>query len=441
MRFVPLGGGKEIGANSYLLQVDGKNILIDCGRHPIKEGYESLPAIDEIDKLDYVFISHSHYDHLSSLPHLVKFFPNVRVLTSRENKKLSVRILRNSVEVMKKKNEKDGEPILYNHSDVKKAKKRMIGVEYYEPFKISKKLFVTFYPAGHVMGASSILLEYKGKKIFYTGDISLSDQLTIPSAVLPDKVDVLISEGTYGLKEEATDTRHSEIRRLELSIKKVLKNKGRVLLPVFALGRGQEVLYMILKMLDEEKIPDVPVYTNGMVSIITNLYLQEYAGMPPEKKKWFNNAILRRVRTVPKNYKTLLYDKRPMILILSSGMLIEDTLSYLFAKEILQDNLSAIFFMGYQSPESIGYSILEAARSREEEISYGEERIQLRCTVKKFNFSGHASYEELISLPRELQPSKLVYVHGDEEALLNLSKELEYEFDISVPSNLETVLL
>ncbi len=444
MKFTPLGGGREIGANCYLVNVAGLDILIDAGRHPVREGYESLPYIENIKKVDYIIISHAHYDHLSSLPYIVKEFPNAKVITAKQNKALSIRILRNSVEVMKKHYEKDGEPLLYNHKQVKETKRHIISLPYYKKQKLSKGAYVTLYPAGHVMGASSILIEHQKKRYFYTGDISLSDQYTIPAATLPEDIDVLISEGTYGLKEGYGATRFDELKRLNEKLASVLENNGRALLPVFALGRGQEVLHMILKMMEDKKIPKVPIYINGMVLVITELYLKDYLGIEKEQREWFTESIAQHVKVMPKRIEPVLNSNKPMILILSSGMLIEETLSYIFAKEIIKSGKNAVLFMGYQSPESNGYRLLEAHRNREEEIIFSEDGedfkpIELKSDVDIYNFSGHASYEGLIQLPRDLQPSKLIYVHGDEEALFNLSEELKYEFDIEIPANLECI--
>ncbi|OAA30717.1 beta-lactamase [Kosmotoga arenicorallina S304] len=439
MNFMPLGGGREIGANCFILRINNFIIMLDCGRHPVKDGYESLPEIDVLERVDFIIISHSHYDHLSSLPYVLSKFPDATVFTSKENRTLALRILSNSVEVMKKKYEKDGEPVLYSHKDVKKAKKKIFPLQYMKPFELSKGLSLTLYPAGHVMGASSILIEASDKRVFYTGDISLSSQLTVPEATLPDQADIVISEGTYGLKETLSVNREMETHRLSRKLKKILESGGRAMLPVFALGRGQEALYMILKLIETGKIPRVPVYINGMVHVLTDLLLKEHNGMDPEKKAWFKEAIRRYVNIVPRNASSLIDDKRPMILILSSGMLIEDTLSYIFAHQILQESNSAVYFMGYQSPESPGFAVLEAFKSTKKlEL---DEEVDVLSDVDIFNFSGHASYPELLEIPRRLQPEKLIYVHGDEDALENLREELQYEFQIEIPENLERIAL
>lgn len=443
MTFTPLGGGREIGANSYLLSLNGKKILIDAGRHPVKEGYDSLPELDTIDDIDVIIISHSHYDHISSLPYISTIWPKAPVLMAQENKGLALRILQNSVEVMKKKNEKDGEqPVLYNHGEVNELKRRIYPMEYFQRYTIDDTIEVALYPAGHVMGAASIYLEHNGHRILYSGDFSLSQQLTIPPAQPPLKVETLISEGTYGSKENQLITRFSEIERLSKSVKRVLENKGRVLLPVFALGRGQETIYMLMGLMEREKIPTVPIYTNGMVASISNLYMSNYERISDKDRKWFMQNFQKMVTVAPKNIERLLFSNEPAIFVFSAGMLVEETLSYIFAREMLQSERDGIFFMGYQSPESDGYRVLQAHKGGEKQITLGEETIDMKCkNIDIFNFSGHADYQELLELPRRLEPEKLIYVHGDEAALENLAEELQYEFQIEIPANLQTVEL
>ncbi len=440
MKFIPLGGGREIGANCFYLELGGQKLLLDAGRHPTKEGYDSLPELDKVEHVDAVVITHSHYDHISSLPCALQRWPKARVITSSDNKQAALRILHNSVEVMKKRNEQDSEPVLYGHGEVNTLKKRIEDVEFSERVSLDDKLSLTLYPAGHVMGASSVLLSLNGDRIFYTGDISLSHQFTVPSAELPSDADIVISEGTYGLKEQSVSTRFDELKRLLDLVSSILGSGGRVLLPVFALGRSQEAIFMILKAMQEERLPRVPVYINGMVSALTNIYLQSYSRADSKIRNWLASAMNKYASILPKNIDKVLLSRKPSILILSSGMLVEETLSNLFASRMVSSERDAVIFMGYQSPDSPGFHLLKAFRDKDRSFRFDDEDVELQCkAIEIMNFSGHATYDELLAIPRELQSSRLILVHGDEEALENIASEVVYEFDTSIPANLEEI--
>lgn len=441
MKLIPLGGGREIGANCFYMELGNSRIILDAGRHPTKDGYDSLPELDAIDHVDAVVISHSHYDHVSSLPCVVQRWPGVRVITSADNKQTALRILHNSVEVMKKRNEKDSEPVLYNHGEINALKKTIEDIEYGDTVFLGKDLRLELFPAGHVMGASSALLSLNGNRVFYTGDISLSNQFTVPHASLPENSDVVISEGTYGMSEQSVSTRYEELKRLIDLISATVDSGGRVLLPVFALGRGQEAIYMVLKAIEEERLPRVPVYINGMISALTGIYLQTYLRADQKTRSWLASAMNRYTTVLPKNIDRVLLSRKPAIMILSSGMLVEETLSYVFASHMVKSERDSIIFMGYQSPDSPGFHLLKAFKEGEETFLFDQEEVELRCrAIENMNFSGHATYEELLSIPRQLGSSRLVLVHGDSNALENIAHEVMYEFDVDIPSNLEEVV-
>ena len=241
--FLPIGGGNEIGANSYYLNINGNGIILDCGIHPQKIGLQSLPNFDLLNNrsIDTCLISHAHQDHLGSLPFLIKKFPYVKIITTPQTRALAELTLHNSVSLLKKEiDEKDFE--LYNHDEVDLLIKMIEYKEYESKFELNSfhqfkdsKVDVKFYNAGHILGSAGILLENNDHKIFYTGDINLTDQTLIPKAKLPDtKIDTIILETTYG----ATDSDllldwNSESFRFAKEASKILNNGGSILIPVF----------------------------------------------------------------------------------------------------------------------------------------------------------------------------------------------------------------
>ena len=440
MKFTALGGGQEIGANCFLYEIENKVIMIDTGRHPGKEGYESLPEISGLGFVDYIIITHSHYDHVSALPWVAMKFTEAEIITSRENKNLMIKILHNSVSIMKRENEEKGDPIFYQHSDVTALKRRITPLDFKTIVPISKDISITLLPAGHVMGSSSVLIEAEGKKIFHTGDFSLTKQLSMEPATIPEYADIVVSEGTYGNTEKIV-SRHDEEKRLLKSIKATIKNGGKILLPVFSLGRAQEVMYFILKELDDKKIQKVPVYINGMVTGLANHYIANYEGKSSKERNWFQRKMRKYIKTIPDDYSKLLKIKGSSIFILSSGMLLEDTLSYLFAKKMLKKKNNSIHFVGYLCKDTPGEKLVKNFKSDHKFTDDKGREHEINCKVEQFNFSAHANYKDLINLPRILQPKRIIYVHGDKSSLLNIADELQYEFQIDIPKNFQEIIL
>ena len=261
--FLPIGGGNEIGANSYYLNFNGNGIILDCGIHPQKTGLESLPNFDLLkDKpVDYCLISHAHQDHIGSLPFLVKKFPYVKIITTPQTRALAELTLHNSVSILKKEiEENDFE--FYTHDEVDLLIKMIDYKEYKNEFELNSfhqlkdaKVNCTFYDAGHILGSAGILLENRGSKIFYTGDINVAAQALLRGANLPEtKVDTLILESTYG----ATDSDlflnwNSESFRFVKEANNILNNGGSILIPVFSLGKMQEMLATIWLMMQKRK--------------------------------------------------------------------------------------------------------------------------------------------------------------------------------------------
>ncbi len=423
--FLPIGGGNEIGANSYFINFNGNGIILDCGIHPQKTGLDSLPNFDLLkDKsVDYCLISHAHQDHIGALPFLVKKFPYVRIITTPQTRALAELTLHNSVSIIKKEIEEPGFEF-YSHDEVDLLIKMIEYKEYKNQFELDSyrqleeaKVKCTFYDAGHILGSASILLENNGYKIFYTGDINLTNQTLLPAAVLPEtKVDALILETTYG----ATDSDllldwNSESFRFAKEANKILNNGGSILIPVFSLGKMQEMLGTIWQLMQKRKLTTVDIYTGGLGTKIIRAYD-------------YNRFVINRVDeefelvNIPqKDY----YDisnpeelfKHPCIVLASSGMMISGTSSFTFAKSWLKQKDSAIFTVGYMDTNTPGYIIANSERGDKIQLTDFDELTEVNCTIKNFKFSAHARREDLLKIVDKLKPDNIILTHGNEDAL------------------------
>ena len=423
--FLPIGGGNEIGANSYYLNFNGNGIVLDCGIHPQKTGLDSLPNFDLIkDKsVDSCLVSHAHQDHIGSLPFLVKKFPYVKIITTPQTRALAELTLHNSVSILKKEIEENNFEF-YSHDEVDLLIKMIDYKEYKNEFELNSyhqqkdaKVKCTFYDAGHILGSAGIFLENNNHKLFYTGDINLTAQTLLSGANLPEtKIDTLILETTYG----ATDSEllldwNSESIRFAKEANKILNNGGSILIPVFSLGKTQEILATIWLLMQKQKLTTVDIYTGGLGTKISRAYD-------------YNRFVINRVdeefelNTIPqKDYYEISnpeeFFKNPCIVLASSGMMIKSTSSFTFAKRWLKKKDSAIFTVGYMDTETPGYIIANSERGDKIQLTASDELTEVNCTINNFKFSAHARREDLLKIVDNLKPDNVILTHGDEDAL------------------------
>ncbi len=430
--FLPIGGGNEIGANSYYLNFNGNGVILDCGIHPQKTGLESLPNFDLIKNspIDYCLISHAHQDHLGALPFLIKRFPYVKTTTTPQTRALAELVLHNSVSILKKEILEDNFEF-YTHDEVDLLIKMIDYKEYNNEFELNSfhqlkdsNIKCTFFDAGHILGSASILLENNGYKIFYTGDINLTNQTLLPAATLPNtKIDTIILETTYGATDSSSLLNwEAESLRFAKEASKILNQGGSILIPVFSLGKTQEMLATIWQLMQKRKLTTVDIYTGGIGTKINRAYD-------------YNRYTVNRtdpefeLSTIPqKDYYDIVnpeeFFNSPSIVLASSGMMIKNTASYNFAKRFLNQKDSAIFTVGYMDPYSPGYLIANAETGDKIQISDYEGTAEVKCKILNFKFSAHARREGLLKIVDKLKPENVILTHGDEDAIDWIGSEI-----------------
>ena len=426
INFLPLGGAGEIGANCYYLNIAGTGIILDCGMHPQKRGLESLPKFELIDNqpVDYVFISHAHQDHLMSLPFLIKKHPYIKIFASRQTRDLAELTLHNSVSIMQKElgNDESFQAYTYEEIDLLsqtidfKILDTIFEIEGYK-HKSSEPIRVSFHDAGHILGSISILIEHNENKVFYTGDINLSDQTLLKGCLLPkQKVDTLILECTYGANDPtSTLNLLKEAERFAFEANKILNQGGSILIPVFALGKMQEILATIWKLMQKSKLTTADIYTGGIGTKINKLY---------DTNRYITNMVDHdfEMSSIPfKNLNEIEnpedFFKYPSIVVASSGMMIEGTASFKLAKNFLSKRDSAIFVVGYMDENTPGYKISIAKKGDKIRLTELSDEILIKCSTKNFKFSAHSNRTGLIKIVKQLKPDKVILVHGDENAI------------------------
>lgn len=428
--FTIIGGGQEIGANCYHLDIDGTGIILDAGLHPQKNGAEAIPNLSLLNDLqsDFALISHAHTDHIGALPYLIQQFPYLKIFTSPQTRDLAEVMLHNSLAITQK-DIIDCDPLpKYTHEQVDLLTESINPLIYNQLFALqgyrgSNEVKVTFFDAGHILGSAGILLKNESVRVFYTGDTCVPKQSLLAGADYPDgPVDVLILESTAG----ATDSlakRGEEAKCLAKSINKIIEKGGSILIPIFALGKFQETLTLLNTLMDKGSIPHVDIYTSGMAREISDIYdLHRYN--TKRIKKDFCIKEIPQLPIIQDELLTAKYFQIPSIVLASSGMMIEGTTSFALAQRWLREKNFGIFFVGYVDPLTPANAVLTGDEGNLQQ-RFGS---KIACEVETFRLTSHSNREELIELVKRLKPKLVILVHGELDGIEWLGKEILTRF-------------
>jgi len=422
IEFLPLGGADEIGASCFYLNIAGTGILLDCGIHPRKTGFESLPDFSLIENkpVDFIFISHAHQDHIGGLPFLIKKFPHIQIYSTKQTAELALLTLHNAVDLIKNSIDEPGFEV-YTHDEVEMLVKSIRFLKYEETLSLEgmrhtskNKIKFTLYDAGHILGSASVLIEFVNEKIFYTGDIRLESQFILNGASIPDfRITALMTETTYGSTDsKSLGTFSSEAERFTKAANKILNSGGSVLIPVFALGKMQEIILMLHNLKSKNKLLHVPVYSGGLSRKISGVY---------DDNRYLvrrNNNEIKLGDIEQENYFEIndisFFSKNPSIVLATSGMVLPQTTSFRFADYWLNDNKSAIFIVGYCDPDTPGFTLTNSKQN--DKIIFNSFLREVKCSIQRFYFPAHSNRENLLKIFNRLSPKQVILIHGEEKS-------------------------
>ena len=410
--------------------------------HPKNTGDNALPNFKAIadGEVEAILMSHAHQDHIGTLPLAMRRLPGAQIFMTEATAEVGSVLLHNSVNVMTRQREEVGEMSypLFTHREIDRASKRWRSCPLRQRISITGErapqrekdtLTFEFFDAGHVLGSTGVMLRAEGQTIFYTGDVNFDDQTIMEAAAFPEEnIDVLIMECTRGdhAKQEGW-TRASEERRLAEALVAAFERDACVLIPVFALGKTQEVLAMLHKFRRQRLLPEFPIYIGGLSSKFTDIY---------DRRAHTTRRQLPRLKLMREVAPFILNDETvrdaPVrggrVYVLSSGMMIPKTLSNVFARRIIENPQHSIFFVGYANPESPAGLLRDAGKGGQIALDPDKPPQRILCDIEQFQFSAHATRESLIDYAKRISPKKILLVHGDPPAVewmrARLSKDL-----------------
>ncbi len=438
MKIEFIGGARTVTGSQHLLHINGKKILLECGLFQGKrsESYERNKNFKfNPAEIDVMLLSHAHIDHSGNIPNLVKHGFKGHIYATSATVDLCQIMLRDSahlqemdIEFVNKKRKKKGEdPVepLYVIEDVEEAMTHFIGVQYNRQIEIFPNIKATFRDAGHILGSAGIQLDIKesnGREIRFgfSGDIGRPNTPVINNPDILRELDILIMESTYG------NRLHSKAEEVEeefvSTINEVINRNGKVIIPAFAVGRTQTIVYMLHKLFNQNRIPSVPIYVDSPLALnATNVFRshpecmdrETYRIFLEEGSDPFGFERLTYIKTADES-KRLNNIKEPMIIIAASGMAEGGRILHHLRNNI-ENPKNLILFVGYAAQHTLARKIIDG----EKEVNIFGETFKVNSDVKTMDyFSGHADQLELIDYLKFNPPEKLenlFLVHGDEE--------------------------
>lgn len=424
MKLTDLNRQGGIGANSLFVQIGDLNILIDCGLNPKMAGREAMPDLNTLKgvHLDLIIITHCHLDHLGSLPVVMRQHPNTPVLMTQSSRMIAEKMLHNSANVMIRQKQEENIPDypLFTHDEVDRLVPRLTGLPFgrVKKFKGRKdEVDIIFHRAGHVAGATAVEVIHKHRQIFFTGDVLFENMRTLPGAKFPaGHFDTVVMETTRGTTERPPGKeRVHEIARLIESINSTIASGGSFLLPVFALGRMQEILSVLHDARKFGRLIDCSIYAAGLGIALADIF-DEVSRKTQDVQ--FSRKIIKelKVKPMPRVMKAGVDPKQNALYIISSGMLVERTPSYTLASGLLGTARNTIGFVGYCDPDTPGGQLLQAHPGDEFLFAAANVKTKVKARVERFELSGHADREELLEYAVQTEARSIVLTHGDPDA-------------------------
>ncbi|MGQ9666174.1 MAG: MBL fold metallo-hydrolase RNA specificity domain-containing protein [Anaerolineae bacterium] len=454
-----LGAVRTVTGSMHLLEVNGFRLLLECGlfQGRRQESYERNRHFPfDPSSIDAMVLSHAHIDHSGNIPNLVRMGFRGPIYATPATRDLCSAMLQDSAHIQEeniayvnKGRARQGlppaEPI-YTVADAVACLSSFVSLGYHRPMVIGPGITLTFYDAGHILGSAFVVLDIEeaGQKyrLMFSGDVGRRNLPILRDPKIVLGVDYLILESTYGNRRH--ETPQDAERRLRDIVIETYRQGGKVIIPAFAVGRTQEIVYHLHRLWETRKIPHLPIFVDSPLAVnVTEIFrlhpecydeeIREFISSN-HRKDPFGFQDLRYIRSVEES-KELNFLREPAVIISASGMAEHGRILH-HLKNNIEDPRNVILLVGFQAEHTLGRRLME----RRPEVRIFGETYSLRARVELITgYSAHADYEELTEYVRGMERTRLkrVYlVHGEEEAAQGLADKLRPlgSFSVSVPA-------
>jgi len=456
VRITALGGFQEVGRSAILVQTRESQVLLDCGINPgASSPFDAFPRLDvpafDLEMLDAVVITHAHLDHCGLLPLLFKYGYDGPVYCSAPTSSLMTLLQLDYLDVLSKQ----GVMAPYDQKDVRECVLHTFPLRYGVVTDIAPDIRLTLHNAGHILGSAVVHLHIgEGlHNIVYTGDYKYARTTLLEPAVTEfPRVETIITESTYGAPQDVMPPRVEAEEKLASIINETLGNKGKVLIPVPAVGRAQEIMLIIDGYMRKGLIKEAPVFIEGMISEATAIH----TAYPEYLARDIRNSILHEgINPFQSEYFTIvehpsareeIIEGRECIILATSGMLEGGPVIEYF-KRLAPDKKNTIIFVSYQIEGTLGRRVQKGIKEISMLNNEGKiEIIKVKMRVESIEgFSGHSDRRQIINYIRRVtpRPEKIIVCHGEKAKCYSIADYLRRKFNVDAvaPRVLETVRL
>ena len=447
VRLTMLGSGRQVGRSCLLLTTSESKILLDCGVDVAASDKNRFPYFDvaefDLKDIDAIILSHAHLDHSGMIPYLYKMGYKGPVYMTEPTRDIASLLALDFIGVSYKK---AGQP-LFTSQDVKEMVKHSVTLDFNEVTDITSDIRITFYNSGHALGAGMVHLHIGNglHNLLYSADIKFArSRLLEPTVTRFPRLETMILEATYGGKDDIQPSRKECEDKLVEAINKTVEGKGKVIIPVLGVGRSQEMMLIVEEAIRQGRLPDIPVYLDGMVWDVTAIhtaypdYLSNtIKSMIFRDQNPFSSPVFKRIGSAQE--RKIALEGPPCVFLATSGMLVGGA-SVEYFKELADGKRNLIVFVNYQGEGSLGRKV----ENGEPEVQVDGQTIHVKMQILNLEgFSAHSDRNQLLSFVNSCQPQpkRIIINHGEASKCLDLASTLHKicRVETVAPRNLETI--